>query len=235
MLIETATENPTIPDIIVRLLPWDISVQELEKILLSLRGCVEGPHKNDSRYMPAHMVLFALAIQQKTLVSLNDAQLSCPVPWDARTDLPSHPSLIADMQTYIGRYHPPGAVRALLQSFASWTLLRRDTVDCSCGTFLPRTVQYETWIHHVFHVEGAGLHIKQLLGIRSGDRLHMQRHFHIKPEDRICDDLSVVWECANIIQCRGGATEVYPMQFAHDAHIDPQRLQEILHAAMQEG
>jgi len=84
---------------LIELVDYKESLRRLAKIIRNLKKEVLGK-QNSLEFLPAWSFYLALLAQFKVLPLLNDKFLNCDVPWDKRTKLPSHPSVIADAERY---------------------------------------------------------------------------------------------------------------------------------------
>ena len=149
--------------------------------------------------------------ERAVLEYLNDERLNCEVAWDQRTGLPSHPSLIADIQQYAKLFRPPKmglgleVKKALLQSFSGWTLLGHQTMDCACGrSFKMRKVEMDFMINTLLRVEKNALVMKQLIGIKADDPAHLAQHYDFGKASKKIDDCIIIFESESKVSMKDG-------------------------------
>jgi len=140
-----------------------------------------------------------LKAQVKVLEYLNDRHLNCPVPWDKRTGLPSHPSMVADAQKYVKFFQCSEDLKSVLNSFFGWSLFAEEKLICCCGGSLlkPRNVSFDVMLNHALRVEQIDgdyfLVVKQLVGVRCSNRGHLKNHYNFGKMSHVMDDLSMIF------------------------------------------
>lgn len=170
----------------VEFLDYIATIERLDDILKRL--------KSRTSYEAA-VLRIVLSAQRAVLGRLNDEHLSCKVGWDRRTGLPSHPSLIADIQKYVDLFKPSRIEKMLLRSFGGWAVLGHQTMDCACGRgFKTRTVAMDFMVNTMLRVENNTLLMKQLVGIRTDDPAHLSHHYDYGKASKRVDDCSIVFE-----------------------------------------
>ncbi len=183
--------------------PYHDSIQKIKQIIY---GCWLEYHSDRPGLLPSFVFGLALKAQIKVLQSLNSQYLYCDVLWDQDTGLPSHPSLVADVQKFPEILEHPELLETVLKSFASWTLLQRQEIDCCCGgDFKLRKVLFEIMLNHILRVEGNSLIITQLVGVRSDDQKHLKKHYSFSKQSKRADDMHIVWSCANKLTPNDGS------------------------------
>lgn len=145
------------------------------------------------------MIILLLKAQLKILKYLNDQHINCPVPWDKRTGLPSHPSMVADAQRYSKYFQCSEDLKPVLDSFLGWSLFAKEELLCCCGGSLlkPRKVSFDVMLNHALRVGQIGddyfLIVKQLVGVRCGNRGHLKNHYNFGKMSQVMDDLSMIF------------------------------------------
>ena len=188
----------------------------LQKIKLALSNLAE-------EHMPlmAYAVLLDAAINH--LRDSRDKMFYFPIPWKTDTGLPSHPSLIADARYYCQINNLAKTTGVIVDSFAEWRLFKEQKIFCCCGKgsvmSRERIVPIEIVIHHPVSSdrEAHTLEIKQLAGIRSADRDHIENHYDLRRDSRINNNISIVGTWAIKLDLRNFElithTEEYARQF----------------------
>lgn len=147
----------------------------------------------------SNTVTLILKAQLKVLEYLNDKNFNCPVPWDKRTSLPSHPSMVADAQKYTKFFQCSEGLKSVLNSFLGWSLFAKEELLCCCGGSLlkSRHVSFDVMLNHALRVDRIGadyfLVVKQLIGVRCGDRGHLKNHYNFGKMSQAMDDLSMIF------------------------------------------
>lgn len=147
----------------------------------------------------SNTVTLILKAQMKVLEYLNDNHLNCPVPWDKRTGLPSHPSMVADAGKYTKLFQCSDGLKSVLDSFLGWSLFAREELLCCCGGSLlkPRNVSFDIMLNHALRVDQIGddyfLVVKQLVGVRCSNKWHLKNHYNFGQMSQVLDDLSMIF------------------------------------------
>ncbi len=147
----------------------------------------------------SNILTLLLKAQAKVLDHLNDIYLNCPIPWDKRTSLPSHPSMIADAQKYTNFFQCSTGLKSVLDSFFGWSLFAEEELLCCCGGSLlkPRLISLDVMLNHALRVDRIDadyfLIIKQLVGVRCGDNRHLKNHYNFGKMSQMMDDLSMIF------------------------------------------
>lgn len=121
-----------------------------------------------------------------------------PIPWEKDAGLPSRPSLVADARHYCQTDNLSEITKLIVGSFAEWRLFQREKIFCCCGkdstVSRERIVPIEIVIHHPINIyrELNILEIKQLVGIRSADRDHIENHYDLRRDSRVNSDISII-------------------------------------------
>lgn len=169
-------------------------------------------------YLPTSAFHTALQAQVKILGYLNDDYLNYSLGWDENTSLPSLPSLVADVSSYIKYFNPQGDLKTLLESFCGWTLFAKEEIVCCCGrrSFKGRKVELEIVLSHLLEVADSSVVIKQLLGVRTNDLKHLKHHYNFKKQSNVIANLYIIWDCQNVVFANGGNLEVNYIRNEHD-------------------
>jgi len=152
----------------------------------------------DSGCLINNVFIVALKAQFKVLEYLNDQHLNCSIPWDKRTGLPSHPSMIADAQKYTKFFQCSEGLKSVLDSLLGWSFFAKEELLCCCGGSLlkPRNVSFDVMLNHSFRIDYTDdnfyLVVKQLVGIRCSNKGHLKNHYNFGKMSRVTDDLSMI-------------------------------------------
>lgn len=116
-----------------------------------------------------------------------------PIPWERDTGFPSHPSLVADARHYCRINNTNEASDLMVNSFAGWQTFWRQKIFCCCGG-RSRFVDVEIVVHHHLKIDGESqaLEVKQMAGIKSADRAHIEKHYKLRRESRVDKNISIV-------------------------------------------
>ena len=156
-------------------------------------------------WLPFLAFYLALQAQAKTLEYLNDKHVNCGLAWDEDIGLPSLPSLIADVGSYIRYFNPQGGLHMLLESFCGWSLFEKEEISCCCGSrsFKLRKVALEIMFNHILEVQESSVVVKQFLGVRTDDLNHLEHHYNFKKQSQRIDNLYMIWLCRNEVKNNG--------------------------------
>lgn len=161
--------------------------------------------------MPSNSSLaLLLKAQLKVLEYLNDQYLNCPTPWDKRTGLPSHPSMVADAQKYSKFSQCSEGLKSVLDSFFGWSLFAREELLCCCGGSLlkPRKVSFDIMLNHALRVDQINndyfLVVKKLVGVRCSNKGHLKNHYNFGRMSRVIDDLSMIFVAEDGFNLKSG-------------------------------
>ncbi len=169
-----------------------IEFLEYQESIVKLRNILGAVPANFS-------CVLALKAQLKVLEYLNDQHFNCPVPWDKRIGLPSHPSMVADAQKYTEFFSCSEDLKSILNSFLGWSLFAKEELLCCCGGSLlkPREVSLEVMLNHALKVDKIGddyfLIVKQLVGVKCGNRGHLKNHYNFGRMSQVVDELSMIF------------------------------------------
>lgn len=169
----------------------EITIAKLQKIKSGLSDLAE-------KHMPlmAYTVLLGAAINH--LTRNQNKMFYFPIPWEVDTGLPSHPSLIADARHYCRSNNLSDTAGIIVDSFAEWRLFQEQKIFCCCGKGFvisrERIVPIEIVIHHPINIdrEANTFEIKQLVGIRSTDRDHIENHYNLRRDSRVDHNISII-------------------------------------------
>src|SRR3989344_787406 len=184
----------------IEFLDYQESIVKLKDILT-----IYFPDSSDS-----NIITLLLKAQMKVLEYLNDQHINCLVPWDKRTGLPSHPSMVADAQKYANFLRCSEGLKSLLNSFLGWSLFAEEKLLCCCGGSLLklRNVSFDVMLNHLLRVDQIGgdyfLIVKQLVGVRCGDKGHLKNHYNFGKMSQAMDDLSMIFTAESGFNLKSG-------------------------------
>lgn len=184
-------QKPTIDTSLEFIENPEILIARLHKIKSKLSNRVGG-------YVPIRAYITLLDAAICHLKCGQNKILYFPIPWETDTGLPSHPSLVADARHYCRAHHLDAAAGVIVGSFAEWQIFQRQKIFCCCGKssviYRERTVPIEIVMHHPVIVDrkSGTLEIKQLVGIRSTDRDHIENHYDLRRDSRVDDNISII-------------------------------------------
>lgn len=175
-----------------------IQIEDPETTIARLRKIKSRLSDLAEKHMPlmAYTVLLDAAINH--LTHSQNKMFYFPIPWEIETGLPSHPSLIADARHYCQSSGLSNTTRIIVDSFAEWRVFQQQRIFCCCGKGFvisrERIVPIEIVIHHPINVDRGTntLEIKQLVGIRSTDRDHIENHYDLRRDSRVNSDISII-------------------------------------------
>lgn len=151
---------------------------------------------------PLHpVVLLLLKAHEAIVQSWEESGMSCEIPWDDATSLPSHPTLAADAQSWGKR--TSGKEQALLASFKDWSVWEREKIKCSCRDRSFRSVDAEILLRHDLGKTGPSLIVRQTTAVWSRDKKFLHGHFggYIQ---KAADDTVVVAVCEGRLRVSEG-------------------------------
>lgn len=183
-------------------LTYKESLTKLEEIITLLHNAItHPPPMRRPTAENALIILCAACIAQfHTIKKLNNETINCDVPWDQRTGFPVHSTIIADAQKFCELFHPPPCLETLLRSLSRWTTFSHEEFKCCCGRgWKLRILFLEIMVNTFLDVTEKGLMIKQIVGIKSDDRKHLQEHYNQKRGSHIFHDLVIVGEEASVV------------------------------------
>lgn len=173
-------------------------IEDPETTIARLQKIKSGLSDLAEKHMPfmAYTVLLGAAINH--LTHSQNKMFYFPIPWEVDTGLPSHPSLIADARHYCRSNNLSNTIGIIVDSFAEWRIFQQQRIFCCCGKgsviSRERIVPTEIVIHHPIHIdrEAKTLEIKQLVGIRSTDRDHIEHHYSLRRDSRVNHHISII-------------------------------------------
>ncbi len=184
--ITSALAPVTTDDLMVDFVDYLNSIRRLNLILKQLEA---------KKIYEADLWRLVFSAERDVLKSINGKYLQSALAWNRRTRLPSHPTLIADLQKYIEIFKPTGWKKALLQSFVNWTYLGHQTIQCACGRgSKTRTVKLDIALRTLMRVEDGALVLTQMVGIKSDDKAHLIHHYGCNSDKKPIDGHVVVFE-----------------------------------------
>lgn len=173
-------------------------LEDPKNIIARLQNIKSALSDLAEKHMPlmAYAVLLGAAINH--LTHGQNKMFYFPIPWEVDPGLPSHPSLIADARHYCRSNNLSHTTGIIVDSFAEWRLFQQQRIFCCCGkgsvASRERIVPIEIVIHHPINIdrEAKTLEIKQLVGIRSTDRDHIENHYDLRRDSRVNSDISII-------------------------------------------
>lgn len=173
-------------------------VEDREVAAKKLQKIKTGLSYLNGKYLPATAYAVLLDIAIRDLTPGKNSLFYFPIPWEKDTGFPSHPSLVADARHYCQTNNSDESTNLIVNSFAGWQMFWKKKVFCCCGKGrvgrLERFVPIEIVIHHPIHIdrESNCLTVKQLVGIKSADRDHIEKHYNLRRESRVDKNISIV-------------------------------------------
>ncbi|OGM99539.1 MAG: hypothetical protein A3B91_01985 [Candidatus Yanofskybacteria bacterium RIFCSPHIGHO2_02_FULL_41_29] len=190
------------------------SIDRIDSITLKLGEITKK--QRSSKFLASVVYCLALRAQSKILNYLNDENFFCRVLWDQRTNLPSHPSLAADVGKYGETFDPSPELKSVLSSLSGWALFRQEKLLCCCGRKEKiRTVDLDLLLNTVIKVEERGLSVKLLVGVKANDVDHLEVHYNIKRQSQVDSGLQIIFTCENLIRLDGEEVTAEPVSFSH--------------------
>lgn len=194
-------------------------VARTDKIAVRLKKEIE--QKKSPDFLAAAVYYLALKAQIKVLNYLNEDNFFCQAPWDLKTDLPSHPSLAADVVKYGELFDAPFRLRAFLCSFSGWTLFNQEILKgCRCRVAKGENVSLDVMANAILSVKDASLTVKLLVGIKSDNLDHLIKHYgrnekneNATKQSRVDDQLYIIYICENRIIVNGEEIFVEPISY----------------------
>lgn len=186
------TSTRTLPDSRIEFVENpETTITRLQKIKSGLSDLAE-------KHLPlrAYTVLLSAGINH--IAHGQNKMFYFPIPWEVDTGLPSLPSLIADARHYCRSNNFSDTTGIVVDSFAEWRVLQQQRIFCCCGKgsiiSRERIVPVEIVINHPISIdrESNTLEIKQLIGIRSTDRDHIENHYNLRRDSRADSSISII-------------------------------------------
>lgn len=154
----------------------------------------------------------AFEAQFKIEGRLNDELISSPMAWDVTTSLPSYPTLVADLQSFLKIFKPDDPFLAtFLRSFAGWTLLTQEKTLRCCGSNLHmKEVGMNIKLNHVLKVTNGWLNFRQLVGVESPDVSHkaLEEYFDFGRPSQAVDGLVIILDREWMLRVTNGRPEI---------------------------
>lgn len=162
-------------DLRVELVPYEEALSRIAALSAGLNKPPDDAHE----LYPFLLARMLLQAQHVTLWCLNSKHLQCSVPWNG--GWPSLPSAIVDAKK-CGMLvaDMPDEVKALLGSFAGWTVFADFTMRCCCNgkfSLVLRDVSLKIMVHNIAKLSAQGLKISQYIGVNSDDSKHLAHHY----------------------------------------------------------
>lgn len=186
-------------------------IHEVRQRLKIACARIELKEKN---LVPVRAFEFLLAAEVAALKFLNDGRFNYAIPWDLEVNIPSVPSMIADVGVYAARALCENkayeVTRYACLSFSKEIPILRERYQCACGRvkFAEREIGLEILMRHIIKKRGTKLLLSQIIGIMSDDKTHLDEHYHgdvLTPE--LVQGLGV-WRCDAVIAFDRGAITV---------------------------
>ena len=195
------------------------AISRLDEVINQLK--LKLGENNQPNLLAAQVFCLALEAQKKVLAYLNDDNFYCQVPWDPATDLPSHPSLAADVAKYTELFPVSADLKALLNSFSGWSLLHHEKLPACCCGRKERPVDSDIMLNAILKSDNGSLTIKFLVGVKSGDNDHLEKHYNIKQKSQVVDGLIIIFICENrIIVNSSDESTIEVLNFSHAEQFD---------------
>lgn len=204
-------------------------IEDPEAIIAKLRKIKLALSDSAKKHRPvmAYDVLLKAFINN---LALNQSRMFYfPIPWEVDVDLPSHPSLIADARHYCQSNNLSDTTGVVVDSFAEWRLFKQQNIFCCCGKnstiSRERTIPIGIMLHHSLGIDHKShtLEIKQLIGIRSTDRNHIENHYNLHRNSRVNDDISIIGTYSTVVDLGSfelmACKEEYAKQFDTDLFV----------------
>lgn len=183
------------------------AIERLEKLTCLLRQQL-STQKDKTYFTPLVSYCAALNVQSQALRCFNEF-VEVGVPWDEELNLPSSPSMAADIKTYSEQIGLKGELKGLFSSFSGWALFRRVVESCACGWIkkrggglMFRDVSIDIMVNTIIKTEeGGNLKIKQFIGVRADDAEHLAHHYEIfSRQSSAVGDLMIILESENCLK-----------------------------------
>lgn len=110
---------------------------------------------------------------------MNTRSLNSMVPWDARTKLPSHPTLIADAEVFMKVFQNRHAgVETVIKSFSARQEFARQKIDCACdGSWKTKEIGVAIFVANGLTVRDERLHLISRVEVESDNAGHPNNHY----------------------------------------------------------
>ncbi len=207
------------------------SIIRSDNILFKLRAKLES--KKSPKLLASVVYCLALKAQKKILAYLNDDDFFCQVLWDSRIGLPSSPSLAADVAKCAEVFDLSPELKSLLNSLSGWVLFKKEQMPCCCGG-KERMVDIDIMMNTILKVENSSLTVKFLVGVKSDDQDHLEKHYKTKRQSKVDSGLIIIFTCENQITASsdGLMPVIESMDFSHDEQLHVPELEKNIWSAV---
>lgn len=181
---------------------WRESAEKIRELIVRLKNDIDRKENLSYQALPGYAFLALLAVEIGALRHLNSESLSCALPWDETTGMPSLPSVIADVQKFLPHTEYREDAQRLLQSFAAWTPIAEQKIACVCGSekFQTREIVIHLMLHHVMSQEDSMVVVRQFVGVASDDDTHLRHHYNVRTPSQQYEDVQIIWDAENRIR-----------------------------------
>ena len=180
----------------------DEAILRLEKISSELKSRLSLLDNGQDRYLAIYAYRLAVDAHIDFLSGVNDKEFFTPVAWDRGTNLPSHPSMAADIASIAKRNSNP-LLKGILESFSRWTPIFRENFDCACGSGSKfEKVSWCILLNHVMSEKDGELTVKQFLAAIPEKPEYMEKlkaHHQPNKISQADDRFIIISECINAI------------------------------------
>jgi len=183
------------------------SIELIEKISVGLKKELEKVEPLE--FLPLWCFWAGLRGEAKVLGEINSEYLNSPLAWDTETNLPSHPSLVADAKKscdFLRDSHP--RLKAVLSSFSGWAFLEEETVECGCYISSFKKPDEENnkidvkqlfYLFHGLKKNGGELRVRQMLAVSADNKAHLAGHFSWSMKASGLERAIVIYESENSV------------------------------------
>ena len=153
-------------------------------------------------------VAYCLALDTHVdfLSRVNDEEFFTPVAWDTRTNLPSHPSMSADIASGAEHNNSP-LLRGILKSFSRWTPIFKEKFEnCACGNGSVMNVGWCILLNHAMSEQDGELTVKQFLAVIPEKQKYREKllaHHQPNKISQADERFVIILECVNTITNNG--------------------------------
>lgn len=187
------------------------------------------------RLLSAATYYLALRAHIDFLSTFNDDLISTSVAWDTRIDLPSCPSMAADVAKYAEKINNP-VLRGILRSFTEWTPIFRENFDCACGSGNKfENARWDIMLNHTMHESDGELVVKQFLAGTSVKAEYMKKFLaHHRPNkiSQADESIVIILSCENAITSKG---DIRAIDFWSSKHVDVNNFVKLIHLFQERG
>lgn len=183
-------------------LNWRESAEKIRELVVRLKNDIVRKENPSYQVLAGYAFLALLAAEIGALHHFNSDTLSCALPWDENTGIPSPSSMIADVQKFLLHAGYTKDAQKLLQSFATWTPIAEQKISCVCGSkkFQSREIGIHLILHHIVSQEDNVVAVRQLVGVASDDDEHLRHHYNVRTPSRQYEDVQIIWDAENHIR-----------------------------------